>query len=98
MSVPLHGDLQAGKGADLMLRPERINLSAEPGNEGASLPVQVEDMTFLGSNTNVAVRTAWGDPLNVRLGFGHPLSGRVSRGDRLHINWTADSAQAFIRG
>lgn len=95
--VPLHGDLQSGKKAELMLRPERIDLSAEAGAQGASLPVRVQDMTFLGSNTTVEVCTAWGDPLTVRLGFGHPLMGHVTKGDRLHIHWAADSAQAFIR-
>jgi putative spermidine/putrescine transport system ATP-binding protein len=98
VGVPLHGDVKSGKGAELMLRPERIDLSAVAGVQGASLPVQVQDMTFLGNNTAVSVRTAWGDPLTVRLGFGHPLSGRVSRGDHLHINWAAESAQAFIQG
>jgi putative spermidine/putrescine transport system ATP-binding protein len=98
VGVPLHGDQTSGKAAELMLRPERIDLSAVAGAQGASLPVQVQDMTFLGSNTSVSVCTAWGDALTVRLGFGHPLSGRVARGDRLHINWAAESAQAFRRG
>jgi len=98
LGVPVHGDLKPGKGADLMLRPERINLDAMPGAGGASLPVEVHDMTFLGNNTTVVVRTAWGDALNVRLDFGHPLAGRVTRGDRLHITWAAETAQAFMRG
>lgn len=98
VGVPLHGDVQSGKGAELMLRPERIDLSAVAGAIGETLPVQVHDLTFLGSNTAVSVRTGWGEIVTVRLDFGHPLAGRVARGDHLHINWAATTAQAFIRG
>ncbi|MBT9246048.1 ABC transporter ATP-binding protein (plasmid) [Gemmobacter fulvus] len=97
-AVPLHGTGTAGQAADLMLRPERIDLSAEAGAEGASLPVTVEDLTFLGNNTTIAARTGWGGALTVRVGFGHPLSGRVSKGDKLHVRWTPDAAHAFARG
>nr|WP_245218846.1 TOBE domain-containing protein [Rubellimicrobium aerolatum] len=81
-----------------MLRPERVELSPEPGPEGASLPVAVQDVTFLGNTTDVAAVTAWNTPVAVRLGFRHPLAGRVARGDRLWIYWTPEAAQAFPRG
>jgi putative spermidine/putrescine transport system ATP-binding protein len=96
--VPLHGRGIAGQAAELMLRPERIELSPEPGPEGASLPVMVEDLTFLGNNTTVSARTGWGGALSVRLNFGHPLAGRIARGDRLHIRWAPEAAHAFVRG
>ena len=97
-AVPLHGRGIAGQAAELMLRPERIELSPEPGPEGASLPVMVEDLTFLGNNTTVSARTGWGGALSVRLNFGHPLAGRIARGDRLHIRWAPEAAHAFVRG
>jgi putative spermidine/putrescine transport system ATP-binding protein len=97
-AVPLHGRGIAGQAAELMLRPERIELSPEPGPEGASLPVTVEDLTFLGNNTTVSARTGWGGALSVRLNFGHPLAGRIARGDRLHIRWAPEAAHAFVRG
>lgn len=96
-SVPLHGLGQQGQAAELMLRPERIELATEAGTQGASLPVTVEDLTFLGNNTTVTTRTGWGGVLTVRLNFGHPLAGRINRGDRLHITWTPDAAHAFVR-
>ncbi|MFZ1469691.1 MAG: ABC transporter ATP-binding protein [Paracoccaceae bacterium] len=96
-AVPLHGQGQDGQPADLMLRPERIELSSQPGPAGASLPVTVEDLTFLGNNTTVSTRTGWGGVLTVRLNFGHPLAGKVARGDRLHIHWTPAAAHAFAR-
>jgi putative spermidine/putrescine transport system ATP-binding protein len=96
--VPLHGRGSSGQPAELMLRPERIDLAIEAGVPGSSLPVKVGDMTFLGNNTTVAARTSWGGALSVRLNFGHPLSGRIARGDKLHVCWSPDAAHAFVRG
>lgn len=97
-AIPLHGAGAAGQAVELMLRPERIDLSGDPGPEGASLPVTVEDMTFLGNNTTVAARTGWGGRLTVRLNFGHPLAGGLARGDRLYVRWSPEAAHAFVRG
>jgi len=97
VDVPIHGSAGAGQAVELMLRPERIEMSATPGAVGASLPVTVQDVAFLGNATTVSARTEWGAPLTVRLGFGHPLSGRANRGDKLHVHWTPDTAHAFIR-
>jgi putative spermidine/putrescine transport system ATP-binding protein len=95
MGVPLHGSARAGEPAQLMLRPERIELAADAGPEGATLPVTVEDITFLGNNTAITARTSWGESLQVRLNFGHSLAGRLMRGDRLHVRWSPEAAHAF---
>ena len=96
-AVPMHGQGRVGQAVELMLRPERIELSTEAGLNDASLPVTVEDLTFLGSNTVVSARTSWGGALSVRVNFGHPLAGRVARGDRLHVHWSPMSAHVFVR-
>ena len=96
-NVPLHGPGQSGQAADLMLRPERIDLATTARDTLANLPVTVQHITFLGNNTSVAARTEWNAPLTVRLGYGHPLAGKVTRGDRLWVNWPADAAHAFPR-
>lgn len=93
--VPMHGTAVPGARAELMLRPERIELSPEAGPAGASLPVTVEDVTFLGNNNAITARTGWGDPLSIRLNFGHPMMGQVARGDRLHVRWQPQDAHAF---
>jgi putative spermidine/putrescine transport system ATP-binding protein len=95
--VPLHGRGAEGQIAELMLRPERIEIAAQEGKAGASLPVTVEDLTFLGNNTTVTTRTGWGSALTVRLNFGHPLTGGIARGDRLYVSWTPDAAHVFVR-
>ena len=43
-------------------------------------------------------RNSLGGALSVRLNFGHPLSARIARGDRLHIRWAPEAAHAFGRG
>lgn len=95
--VPLHGTGRAGLSAELMLRPERIELATKPGVAGATLPVTVEDLTFLGNNTSVATRTGWGGTLTVRLNFGHELVGKIKCGDQLHVCWAPEAAHAFVR-
>ncbi len=97
-AIPIHGGGSAGQAVQLMLRPERIDLTREPGPAGASLPVTVEDMTFLGNNTAVAARTGWGGQLSVRLNFGHPLADGLARGDELHVRWSPEAAHAFLKG
>jgi putative spermidine/putrescine transport system ATP-binding protein len=94
--LPLHGDGRIGDPAELMLRPERVSLSTGAQEEGASLPVVVQDMTFLGNTTAVAVQTAWGEVLQVRLGHGHPLLAEMVRGDRLNVSWAPEAAHAFM--
>ncbi|RDE08592.1 ABC transporter ATP-binding protein [Pelagibacterium lacus] len=93
--VPVHGGGTVDQEAELMLRPERIELTREPGPEGTTLPVTVQDITFLGNNTTVVLRTGWQQELSARLSFGHPLVGGIGRGDNLHIRWQPDVAQAF---
>lgn len=97
VNVPLHGAGQPGASAELMLRPERIELSRAAGPQGATLPVIVEDVTFLGNNSTISARTGWGDPLSVRLNFGHPMLGAVVPGDQLHVLWQPQDAHAFVR-
>ena len=94
--VPFRGEGREGAKAELMLRPERLRLSREKDAE-VSLPVTVQDMTFLGNTLALDVRTAWGQTLPVRLTYGHPLSGSISPGDQLHVSWNAAEAHAFSR-
>ncbi|SNR62110.1 ABC transporter ATP-binding protein [Paracoccus sediminis] len=95
--IPMHGTGLAGGKAELMLRPERIELTAQPGLSGASLPVTVEDVTFLGNSSTVSARTGWGEVLSVRMNFGHPMMGQVRQGDALHVRWQPQHAHVFAK-
>jgi putative spermidine/putrescine transport system ATP-binding protein len=97
IDVPLHGTGRLGQSAELMLRPERIDLAPTPGPAGATVPVVIKDMTFLGNNTSVMAATAWGDQISVRLGFGHTLENKIAPGDHLHVHWTPEAAHVFVK-
>ncbi len=79
----------------VLLRPERMTLSRRPGDGIVSLPVAVADVTFLGNETDVRVRTASGEDVFVRLPFADPLAGSVRSGESVHLGLDADAVQAF---
>ena len=89
--VPVHGSARPGA-ATLLLRPERINLARGPG-EG--LPVTVTDITFLGNNFHVATVTDRGEPLSVRLPFGHEAAMSLARGETVRLTFDPASAHVF---
>jgi len=95
--VPLHGRAQIGDLVDVMLRPERIDLASTAGQIGATLPVTIENMTFLGNATTVLARTSWGAELSLRLTYGHPLAASITRSAQLHANINPSNAHAFSR-
>ncbi|MBD0415456.1 ABC transporter ATP-binding protein [Oryzicola mucosus] len=90
--VPLH-ETGKSEGAALMLRPERLSLTREPLQQ--RLAATVSDITFLGNNVHVATSTLSGDPLSVRLPFGHPAISGLSRGDSVWLGFEAASAHVF---
>jgi putative spermidine/putrescine transport system ATP-binding protein len=93
--VRLHGTGSKGRKAELLLRPERLELVESATNAGASLPVRVKDVAFLGNAVSVTTETLWGQEVTVRLGFGHRLVGNVNRNDAMHVQWQPDVASAF---
>lgn len=94
-NVPAHGDIAAGQGASLLLRPERIRLFRQRQDNQAGLSVTVRDVAFLGNNTHVSTVTDWDETLSVRLPFGHAAVSDLSHGDKVWINWDPESAHVF---
>lgn len=94
--LPLHGSGSIGSSAELMLRPERVRIFAKPQDEGASLPVVVTDMTFLGNTIAATVQTAWGEMLQVRLEHGNPMLTGMEKGDTRYVAWAPDAAHVFM--
>ena len=93
--VPLHGRLEGTQTGALFLRPERLDLlRREPGDFHA-LPVEVEDITFLGSNIHVVARTGWGENLSVRLPFGDENITGLSCGDKVWLRFKTHEARVF---
>lgn len=93
--VPLHGPGGPGQKAELLLRPERVDLHPAPPRDTASIGVDITDVTFLGGTTAVLSRTPWGEGLTVRLPFSHELSQSVTRGQRVWVSWSPSAAHLF---
>ncbi|MGV1871552.1 ABC transporter ATP-binding protein [Agrobacterium rosae] len=91
--IPVHGDVKLGAKAALMLRPERMRLSRIQTEN--SFPVTVNDITFLGNNIHVSTELSTGEPLSVRLPFGHEAITGLSRGENVHIAFDPEAAHVF---
>ena len=90
--VPVHGTARPGS-ATLLLRPERINLVR--GAVGGGLPATVTDITFLGNNFHIAAVTSRGEPLSIRLPFGHEATANLGRGETVSLSFDPASAHVF---
>ncbi|MBW3095832.1 ABC transporter ATP-binding protein [Pseudohoeflea coraliihabitans] len=93
--VPLHGRPGERARGALLLRPERMDLSRQAGPDKTGLPVQISDITFLGSNIHVAAATGWGETVSVRLPFGHQSISGLSRGDTVWLRFDPGAAHVF---
>ncbi|MQB10027.1 ABC transporter ATP-binding protein [Agrobacterium sp. ICMP 6402] len=93
--IPVHGEAALGTKAALMLRPERLQLSRSKLASAAGFQATVSDITFLGNNVHVVAYTGSGEPLAVRLPFGHDAISGLSRGDLVHLAFDPASAQVF---
>ncbi|WAJ28429.1 ABC transporter ATP-binding protein [Antarcticirhabdus aurantiaca] len=93
--VPVHGGGGGRSAGALLLRPERISLHRHQPAEAGTLPVTVGGLTFLGSNVHVAATTGWGEPVAVRLPFGHGAIEGLSRGDTVWLGFDPRATHVF---
>ncbi|MDQ0457793.1 ABC transporter ATP-binding protein [Rhizobium paknamense] len=91
--IPLHGVVNNQASPHLMLRPERLSLSTESREK--AIAANVEDITFLGNTIHVATRTLDGNPLSVRLPFGHPAMAGVPKGSKVWLSFEPEAAHVF---
>ncbi|MCO6049231.1 ABC transporter ATP-binding protein [Mesorhizobium sp. RP14(2022)] len=93
--VPLHARGGGRNEGALLLRPERVQLHRNQPAATGALPVRVDDLTFLGSNVHVATTTGWGEPVAIRLPFGHDAIDGLSRGDTVWLGFDPRTAHVF---
>jgi putative spermidine/putrescine transport system ATP-binding protein len=92
--VPLHGAAPSGGKAVLLLRPERIELATGRGN--GLIDGRVRDITFLGNNVHVLFAPDAGEPIAVRLPFGHQALAGLAAGADVSIRFNAADTHAFL--
>jgi spermidine/putrescine transport system ATP-binding protein len=63
LPVPATGGLPAGSQVQLVVRPEKIAVTADPPQDGVRLRATVRDVAYLGTSTNATVRLSTGEDL-----------------------------------
>jgi spermidine/putrescine transport system ATP-binding protein len=77
--------------ASVMLRPERISVSMEPGLDGRTLEVVVADIVFQGASARLRAALSDGTELIVNVPAGSDLPFLLP-GATVHLTWTPGSA------
>jgi spermidine/putrescine ABC transporter ATP-binding subunit len=99
-AVLVHGDgqhvevgLRDGMGVtpgdrlELTVRPEKINLSPQPGPGGCKLRGTITEVVYLGTSTNYNVLTSTGDEVTVFVQNTDSSDDLVTRGQEVWLCW-----------
>jgi spermidine/putrescine transport system ATP-binding protein len=93
MPVPITGQrLRAGAAATIMVRPERLRLSAAGPADGAGMPVTVEHAVFQGPVVRCTLRGTEGTELVAHVGPEQSLPA-LAPGLALWVEWDRDAAR-----
>jgi spermidine/putrescine transport system ATP-binding protein len=91
--VPITGQrLRAGAAATIMVRPERLRLSAAGPADGAGMPVTVEHAVFQGPVVRCTLRGTEGTELVAHVGPEQSLPA-LAPGLALWVEWDRDAAR-----
>ncbi len=74
--IPTHTHVRAGTTGQILLRPERLNISLRQHNGDLGdlcIPITIKQFTFLGTTMDVMAETPWGEHINIKLPYGHPF-------------------------
>ncbi|MFK8252934.1 ABC transporter ATP-binding protein [Ancylobacter terrae] len=94
--IPLRAATSPGALAQLMIRPDRLQL-ADPAQAAArpGIDAVLSDATFIGETFHFAVTTGWGAQVNVRLPAGAPMAHDPVIGERVRLSWEASDVRLF---
>lgn len=88
--------LVSGTSGSLMLRPEQIRIKpATSLHDGASLPVIIRDMTYLGDSMHFAVETSWKQEISIRMPLASREGHDLSVGGLALIEWDTQYGRVF---
>jgi len=85
---------EAGRGAVVTVRPEKVKLS-EPGKAPQeSLSATVNEVVYIGTDTRYMLSLKDGQPMVARIQNGSGAEWReYARGDNVKVHWTEDDAR-----
>ena len=102
LRVTSKATLAPGQNVTVAIRPEKLNLvtrdEADSGQPGINyFTARVEEIVYIGTDTNYSVRLPGGQRVRVReqnyLPFSRPLA---NVGDEVRISFSAEAAQALV--
>jgi spermidine/putrescine transport system ATP-binding protein len=88
---------KAGGAATVMVRPERLRLTANGQVERGALPTTVQSVVFQGPVVRCALRCADGTIIVAHVGPEHELPD-VRPGQTIYVSWDADAARLLPPG
>ncbi len=83
---------RAGAAATVVVRPERLRVTADPSSDGACLAATVHDVVFQGPVVRCLLRAADGTELVAHLGPEY-AGGALHPGQTIWLNWDDDAAR-----
>lgn len=93
--IALHGAAVAGARAGLMIRPDRLHLSAPGETAEPGIDAVLSDATFIGETYHVVLATGWGASVNVRIPASRVRPHEITLGARMRLHWEAADARLF---
>ena len=94
-SLPIHNTINASGTGQVLLRPERLDLSDKPQSNKICIPVKVEQFTFLGSTMDVITKTPWDENITVRLPYGHPFIPQLKNNMNAYVIGLKEQCHVF---
>ena len=83
---------RAGAAATVVVRPERLRVTAGPSSNGACLAATVHDVVFQGPVVRCLLRASDGTELVAHLGPEY-AGGALHPGQTIWLNWDDDAAR-----
>ncbi|MDQ0346045.1 ABC transporter ATP-binding protein [Ancylobacter vacuolatus] len=93
--ISLHGAAVAGARAGLMIRPDRLRLSALAETVEPGIDAVLADATFIGETYHFVLATGWGASINVRIPASRVQPDDITIGARMRLHWEAVDARLF---
>ena len=85
--IPLHYDFHQGDAVTIAVRSEAVNFTGDPEAEG--IPAVIRDKSFAGGMLRIELQLNDGTTL---VASRHGINLSMEPGDRVKVNWQADSA------
>ncbi len=94
LRAPADGDLTVGQGATIAIRPERINVQAQPVDGMQNIAGRIEEVVYIGTDTRYIVRLTERSKVVARIqNLGEQTVTHFTPGAEVIVTWDAAAAR-----